>query len=426
MEQSTVKTYLQRIFLVILVFYHLYPQALGIMGSSFIFGAGIVGLGLFIMHRPPFKELIYVALAFGVLYFTTFLSSWVSGNSDDFILTAYTKSQAGWFFSAYLIIFFLFRFHKEPTVSTLLSYLIAAIALQAICTICITYIPSIGNILMSLELDAAGWEQAREKTGDERLIGYGIGFYGAGYMYGYGLIFTVFIMARAQIKKKKTMFLLAITYVLIFYIGIFTARTIVVGAAVSLILLVFFYMKNYAQIKRRSIQFFIYFGILAILGYSIMYAYFPSMVDWAFELFYNMSEGKVETSSSNGLKYMFQDFPTHDLKLFFFGRTSLRFFGNDVGYVRMIYHSGIIGTIAFYLVSVTLAYTCMSKDRYTNILLIMLVIYEWLINIKGLADIHSIFFLFFFFFMFYKYYKFQPQVYACHLEQKRLKQSNKE
>ncbi|WP_163355406.1 hypothetical protein [Dysgonomonas sp. 25] len=337
---------------------------------------------------------------------------------------SWLRSHAAWFFSAYLIVFFIFKLHKNISVSTVASYLVAAIILQGICTLLIAYVPFIKDILTSLELDVAGWDSIREENENQRLIGYGMGFFGAGYMYGYGLIFTIYIMARAKIRNKKTMFFLAIVYAFIFYVGIFTARTVVIGAAVSVAMMGIFYIKDYRRVKRRGFQFIIYFAFLAIIGYSAMYAYFPHMADWAFELFINLSQGEVKTNSSDGLEHMFSQFPSEDMQTLFFGTSSLGFFGNDVGFIRLIYHSGLFGLIAFYGVSVATVYGSISKDWHTNLMLILLVIYEWVVNIKGLADMHSVLFVFFFFFMFYKYYKFQPMLYAQHLEERKKRLEN--
>lgn len=407
------KAYIERLILLLIVFYYIYPQALNTFGSSFIILPGILGLGLYIYHRFPFKEVIYLLTAYLTFVFVVFITSYVNMVDDTFIF-AYSKSQAAWFFSAYLITFLLFKFHKTPTPVTVASYIMCAVLLQCICTVLIYASPEAKDFLTSLELQVELTEAIRDEVEGTRLVGYGIGFFGAGFIAGYGLIFTMFVITQTKLKKKQLLFLCLI-YVFIFYIGVLSARTTIVGCSVSIVLLLILYFKNYRQLKSKVSIMLVSFVLLVIIGSSIIYAYFPSMTSWAFELFTNFTnKGTLETKSSDGIKGMFI-FPD-DFHTFIFGNNNMNFFGSDVGYTRMAFYCGVIGLVLFYSYALIIALLSFSKDKNTNILLLLIVIYGLALNIKGLTDMHSILYLFFMFFMFYKYYIYRPKIYRQNLE----------
>lgn len=392
--------------LLLLVFHYLYPQALGVFGSSFIFLSGIVGIGLYTFHRFPFKEVVYIAIAYSVMYFLLFSSEFLNMNPEPMFFS-YTRTQLAWLFSAYLIIFLIFKIHKNPTTTTIAGYILSAVLLQCILTVLMASNESIEEFLFSLETQVDVTQKMKDMS-EYRLIGHGVAFFGAGVAAGLGLICCTFYILKHNFSPSKTVLFTAI-YVFIFYIGLFSARTVVVGAAISLGLFIIFSIINYKTNKRTLYTFIFSAIIIFIIGYSLCLIYFPNKADWALELFTNYFEkGKLRTSSSDALEYMF--ILPEDFNTLLYGRGSLAFFGNDIGYIRMIHYGGIIGTVAFYLFGLVVIFLSWSKDKMTNILLIMIYIYVLLINIKGLTELNSTFYLFFFFFMFHKYYKFRPRV----------------
>lgn len=412
------KKYLERLFLLLFVFYYTYPQALDTFGFSFIVLPGILGLGLYAYHRFPFKEVVYLILAYSVYALIVFITSYINMFDESFLFS-YTKSQTAWLFSAYLIIFFLFRIHKNPTSTTVASYLMSAVLIQCICTVLIYMSPTAKEFLTSLELQVELTDAVRDEVGDSRLVGYGIGFFGAGFIAGYGLIFTMFVITQANKLKKKAVLFLCLIYVFIFYIGILSARTTVIGAAFSIILLLLFYIRDYKKLKSKMSVALISFTFLLIIGSSVVYAYFPSMTDWAFELFTNFTEkGTLETKSSDGIGWMFV-FP-EDFHTFIFGSGSFLFTGSDVGYTRMAFYTGVVGMVVYYSLGMIIALLAFTKDWYTNTLLTLIVLFGLVINVKGFTDMHSVLFLFFMYFMYYKYYVYRPKLYKQRSEIKNL------
>lgn len=405
------KEWLKRLFLFLVIFHFIYPQALSVMGSSFIMVSGVLGLGLYISHKLPFaREISILFITYGVYLFICYTSAYVNMFYSGWEMTiGQAKSQIAWLFTAYLIIFLLFRIHTNPTPITLAYYIVCVIAFQAILTIIMHFNEDINQFLYSIELQAL-MEVDKQRLDGERLIGHGSYLFGGGAIFGYGLIFCSYILVKGNLKNSIQFFILAIVYALILYIGIFTARTTVVGAGVSISLVLVYYIIDYNKNKNKTISFLLSLLILIVIGYSFCLAYFPSMADWAFELFNNfVQKGELTTKSSQGLSVglMMPD-TIHGL---IFGNGFADFLFSDVGYTRLAFYAGIPCLILYFLYTIVIAKLSITKDIYMNILLIMLVIYQFILNFKGLVELNHLFYLLFMFFMYYKYYKYYPTVY---------------
>jgi hypothetical protein len=393
----------------VVIFYYCYPQALSVTGRSSIFLLGILGLALYVYHGFPFKEVIGMILGIGIMLFSFFFSSWVNMVDDPYNI-GYPRSQVAWLFGAYLVAFLIFKVHKKPTFNTLLLYIAAAIGLQALAAFAMYMNEGIRDFLFSIQLQEELNAALVEEGASQRLMGYGIGFFGAGAISGVALIAISYLLMRLKLKTKEFL-LLAALYAFIFYIGLFMARTTVVGMAVGLALIsVLFIWDNRAQ-KKQLKNFAIASVFLMAGGYAFATFYFPQFSDWAFELFNNfLRTGKLQTKSSSGLEEMFI-FP-QDLHTLLYGRGRMEFHGTDVGYSRMLFWTGVPGTIIYYGVQFFFARMCFTKDWATNTFVIAIFIYSLALNVKGWIDLNCFLFLVFFYFMFYKYYVYMPKQYT--------------
>lgn len=400
------KEILPMFFILVLVFYHIYPQALEVRGSSFIFLSGIMGLALYAYHGFPFKEVFKVIIGLAIFFFLAYASGWLNDTEDKYTF-GYPKSEIAWLFSAYLIVFMIFRVHKRPSYNTLLLYIVSAIALQSVIAFAMNRNDAIHDFFYSIQMQAEYTEEIMEEGGSQRLMGYGIGFFGAGAIAGIGLLIISYLLMRMKMNNWGFV-VLSLSYVLIFYIGLFMARTTVTGMAVGFILIAVLYLWDRRSEKKQVKAFVIAAVFLMAAGYSFVMAYFPHFSDWAFELFTNFLEtGELTTNSSSGLDDMFI-FPK-DLDTLLFGAGQMEFAGTDVGYSRTIFWVGIPGALYFYLYQMYLAKLSFTKDWGINSLAVAMVFYSYVLNIKGWIDLNLILFLFFFYFMFYKYYVFLPK-----------------
>lgn len=392
----------------IVMFYFIYPQALDVNGSSFILLSGAIGLGLYAYHRFPFREVIYVLIGIGIMYFSFLTSNWINMTEDSYTI-GYPKSQIAWLFSAYLVIFLIFAVHKKPTFNTLLFYIVAAIGLQSIIAFAMNINESINDFFFSLQMQAQYNEDVMEEGGSQRIMGYGIAFFGAGAISGMGLIVISYLLMRLNLKIKEFI-LLALLYVLIFYIGLFMARTTVIGLAVGLAIIAILYIGDNRSHKKQVKIFLIATIFLMAGGYTLAIFYFPSFSDWAFELFTNfMKTGKLTTRSSSGLNEMF--IIPQDLHTLLFGSGGMDFHGTDVGYSRQLFWTGVPGTIIYFGFQYFVVRLSSTKDWVVNILPLAIFVYTLALNVKGWIDMNFVLYLFFFYFLFYKYYVYMPKQY---------------
>ena len=391
-----------------LMFYFIYPQALAINGSSFVALSGTIGLGLYAYHRFPFKEVVTALLGLFVLFFIYYSLSWINDVADGYTV-GYFRTQIAWFFTAYLVVLFIFKAHEKPTFNTFLLYIVGAITLQSLITFLMYLNEGIHDFFFSLQMQEEYTEEIMEEAGAQRLMGYGIGFFGAGALSGIGLIAASYLLIRMRLSTKG--FILLVTcYVFTFYVGLFMARTTVVGMLLGLVLIVVLYLKDNKSVKKQAKQFIMVSSFLMFGGYIFAMFYFSGFSTWAFELFTNFFEhGRLETKSSNGLEEMLV-FP-EDLHTILFGRGYMGFWGSDVGYSRLIFYVGIPGTIFFFLYQFFIIKLSSTKDWGVNTFALTMVLYTMILNFKGWIDLNFILYGIFFFFMFYKYYVYYPKTY---------------
>lgn len=394
-------------------FYHIYPQALDMAGSSYIIMAGPVGLMLYAYHRFPFKEVIFVFLMGILFYFYYYICAYVNVSNDGYIF-GYFRSQIAWFFSAYLCITLMFLAHDKPNLETLAYYIVFAMFAQSVISVGMTLNESVKDFFFAIQSKADYNEMKMDMSEGQRIVGYGTGFFGAGAVYGFGLIFNAYLLVKAKLDRNRFI-LLAAVFCFIFYVGLFTARTTVTGLAIGLALIGTLYFIDSHTDKKRIRTFLIVVVFLAASGYSLSYIYFPSMTDWAFELFENFIEtGELHTKSSNDISGMF--YAPKDWQTQIFGTANMGITGSDVGYTILLFFVGFPGTILFFLYQLTPIWLSQTKDWTVNILGLALFLQLLVLNIKGFIDMSFIGFLYFFFFMFYKYYIYQPKAYMIKKE----------
>lgn len=418
--------YLKILGMLLFVFYYTYPQALDVRGSSFIVPSAVFGFGLYVWNRFPFVE-VHKVLTFFIFflcwcYFTEF-----ANNSFGNFRTSYIRSQMAWFFSAYLVNFLLFNIHKNPRFEVIIGYMAGAVILQSIITFAMNQNEWANEFFYSLQMKNIYDEDMKELIEEQRLMGYGTALFGAGMVAGYGLILIVYLISKVKLNLIQLVSLVA-AFAFVFFIGLFCARTTTIGLAIALALLaVLYFIDNRSE--RKQLKKFFWFSILMFfIGAGLAATYFPDYTEWAFELFDNFVEtGSFSTESSDALYHLFY-LPT-TVSGILMGERDMEFWGNDMGYTRLIYYIGIIGMAFYFAYQIYIASLIMTKDLAANLLILTLVLYSLVLNVKGFTDLNPFLYLLLFFFLFHKYYRYYPNIYMQRMqarieERKRLAKQN--
>lgn len=400
------KKVLLSILILFLVFYHIFPQGLSpLRGSSFIFTSGIAGLALYIYKGNPYGELFSMLKAYLPMFIVAFVTGFLS--YFDPYLQSYTQSQIAWAFSAYLISYLFFQAHPKGTFIVFLYYIIAAILLQAMITLLMSQNGAAKSFFNSLQMSDVVDQMKRKDTEGERLLGYGVAFFGAGIVYGFGLILLVYVLMKEKLNLIK-LGILSLIYVVFLYVGLLSARTTTTGLFASLILLVLltFFVGN--TNKSQAWTFFAIAGLLATVGYTLAYLYFPDFADWAFEGFINyFKTGKFSTKSSDSLESMF--LLPQTTKDWIIGTGAMAFWGSDVGYTRLLFYFGILGSAGFFYYQFYLLKMAATRDKAFVLTLLIIFAFNAALNIKGLSDLNLFIYLFVFYFLHYRHFIYAPR-----------------
>lgn len=261
-----------------------------------------------------------------------------------------------------------------------------------------------------------------------RLIGLGCFYFGAGVIYGLGLILLIPYMLKAN--SKKTIILLIILYGYLFIIGLFFARTCLIGFGISFLYLIVCIFnvsirsKAFRVIRQFILWFFIISASLVILYNSVpsIQEEYGEIVNFGFEAFINYSEtGELSTKSSDGLKEYHLSLLPDETSTYLLGDTRWNdgehyYKGTDVGYFRLLYYFGIIGTLLFILYQYETLRLIgkIYHDRKIKLLFIMIFIYEVILLIKGFIDVAAILFLF----LHFNYNSEQKRIYSLFMSKK--------
>lgn len=241
-----------------------------------------------------------------------------------------------------------------------------------------------------------------------RLIGLGCFYFGAGIIYGLGLITLIPFLLNAEKSTQLTKIVLI--YIVIFVVGVFFARTSLVGCAFSIAYLV--WCSFMPSLKRRAVSAIKYLVIIIIVMFSSLVIIYNTsttlqedygrIVEFGFEAFINYSEsGELSTKSSDGLKDHHLQVLPDDVKTYLLGDTKWTngesyYKGVDVGYTRLLFYFGIFGTLMFvmYQYIVTRASGNLYDKALIKVFFRIVFFYTLVLLIKGYSDVASLLFIY--------------------------------
>jgi hypothetical protein len=386
-------------------------------GTRQIFG--FIGLGWFLKNqlniyflngniyikKNILMLLVLIASVGGMALLTNLIN-----NTDEKVFLRYPISFISVIFSSYFLLKLFKYVYKENLSYLVISrYFINVVLIQVLIAASMFFIPSIADFFNSIQNVSDFNEERLQMLGELRIIGFGSLFFASGVVNGFGLMLIPIVLKTSN-KKGVIVFYYALVFLIIFAIGMMMARTTIIGAAISFVLLLLptsFNKLTFSKIIFKFIKNVIlvpFLFVIIILSLSDeLKDKITTLSNFGFEMFINYIDGKgLSSSSQDELKDMYIWPKT--LKTYFIGDgyfvdpddSDSYYMGSDVGYIRMIYYFGVVGLFFFLLTTI---YPLMivyreSENRTFKNLFFFSIIYFLILNFKGFTDIFFIFILF--------------------------------
>lgn len=356
------------------------------------------------------KDFIVISL-FALSVSFTSLFAVIYNNTNDYCYVTYIISMMVWLGGAYTLIRMLKWTHCYVSINLLFNYLFVVCVLQCLVAVAISRVPVIEDFVSSFY---SGYKDLKDFA-DGRLYGVGCAFDVAGMrMSAIEIIFgcLIYDITSKHTNRGWVTGLYYLGFVIIAIVGNMIARSTVIGLIIALFII--FYFSSIHKDKISSVMLKWMFVILAFGIFLCIFAYhydqdFRMDLRFAFEGFFSLAEsGKWDVHSNDVLMTMYR-FP-ESLKTwivgdgYFLGTINDPYYtgidykgyymGTDVGYLRFIYYSGVIGLSAFVLFMFKVASVCKKGFPKYKLVFITLLVLQLVIWFKVASDIFSLFALF--------------------------------
>ena len=315
------------------------------------------------------------------------------------------------YFSVFTPVFFLFKGCGEVKFATVVKYLVACNYIYIIVALAMFIIPDIREIALSLLEEEDNTLAALERTEGLRLQAFGTSFFNSGVIEGFFIILLA-LCVRVDIFNSRWKIFFIISILFFSFLGMLLARTTVIGIAVAFILLILYYARNTKRMFYEPIMAILLSAVFVgtfVISNPQLTKNFSDVMEWAFEAFYNYKNtGSFETYSSNKTISMYQIIP-NDLSTWIIGdgqwidKSGMGYYmGTDVGWTRQVFFFGLVGVFSmcfYYLKTLKLIYVKHLKSfwgSYGTVALYSFLLYTFLLNMKGFADIFYLSIVFYF------------------------------
>ena len=371
---------------------------------------GVVGLAVAtLMLRPSriSKSVVWIICIFGLLLVPSVLTAAINHNVDLWF-TQYTVQQILHLFGAYLLVLLSVRCIQDFNLDKLFKMVIYAVALNNLLAVIMFFVPPLQDFMVSVQNYD---ELARTKLEEYldmsfRLYGWGIQtFFMGGLISGYALLLLAYLL-RKEFGGPQSLRLILL-FLFITLTGMFIARTTLVGAILGggyLFLPDNWNTELSLTAIRRNFRFlFVVIGAaiagIATLNYLFPEAWNTDIIGYALELYINLDQGnELATQSTDDLMTMYLWPDNWQTWLIGDGQFNVPggfYMDTDVGYLRMIYYFGLLGTAVFFLIQLFLVWRIrwLYRDRQVALLLTISLGYVLILNLKAMADVNIFLFL---------------------------------
>lgn len=338
-------------------------------------------------------------------------------NTRDYTYVTYIISMLVWVGGAYTLMTFIKWVHGKVSVSIMTYYLIATCVMQCLLAVAINNFPVVYSFCCSF---CDGFSTMRELIGDEgRLYGVGCSFDPAGIRFAAVMVIMGYFFPKIVNKykgKPLVVILYIVSFVIISVIGNMVARTTTVGMVMALFYVAYSLRPRTlgnvsgTNLLFKWVAFLFVISVIVIVPWYYYSYEFRKSFQFAFEGFFSLFEsGKWEVHSNEMLYGSFNVLPKSlgtwiigdgyifdtTLDPYYIGKVYKEYYmGIDVGYLRFIFYSGVIGLGAFIIFMFKAASICMSRHKEYGLMFLLLFVLQLAVWVKVATDIFCVFALF--------------------------------
>ena len=320
----------------------------------------------------------------------------VYNNTSDLVFAHYFISMSVWLSAAYTVVCLIKQIHRDINIQLIFHYIAILCASQTILGIVIDNIPSVQQWVDSyINQDQAFLHRVN------RLYGIGASFDTAGIRFSCALVGLGYLLTRNITDKLRYFYI--ILWAIIVILGNIMSRTTLIGVVASICYITIekVSLQKEIPIKTLRIATSIALVIAFVIGIAIYYyntiPEFRNYLQYGFEGFFNFFEkGDWRTDSTDKLKRMII-FPDN-LKTWIIGDgwfddpSGFGFYmSTDVGYLRLIYYSGVIGLVLFSSLLYFCTFRLSQRWREDKNLFYLFLILQGVVWIKISTDLFLIY-----------------------------------
>ncbi len=363
---------------VILTSFYFFPFTFtflpGVNTKMAMAGVGLVLLGLQLgrARNSIFsKDMVTISLYALMVSFTSFIAVTLN-ETRDYAYVSYIISMWVWLSAAFVAVKYMRTVHGYISVELVCNYLIAVCLFQCVSALVIDFVPTVKNFALTYISDLGPTQMELMKEAG-RLFGFGAALDPAGSRFAAVLTIIVFMATRlAATNRNKYLVGYILAFIFIAIVGNMIARTTTVGVIIALAFLLYSIGLHRMVISKSTGRIMLWFvGVLVVAVPLLTILYhtneqFHDNIRFAFEGFFSLAEkGRWEVNSNEILKNMIV-FPDN-LKTWIIGdgymlnpnMSDPYYTGEyhnvgyyqltDIGYLRFIFYSGLIGLAAMAL-----------------------------------------------------------------------------
>lgn len=376
---------------------------------------GAMGILLFLINSLSYnskkilaikKEWLSVAISLMTILLIAIFVDLLNGTKETYFIK-FPLSMIAIFGASYAVAKGVKSVYHQITFDIIARYIVLSVVLQMIIAVFMFISPIIKESLINLLAVNYQKQVGIDIIGlRNRIIGFGSQFFAAGVVNCFTLILLTILIKYKSSRNEKTTYL-KLGFVLLSIVGTVLSRTTLVGILMSVA--IFMFKSKIFIIKSSTIKLFIVFAALVVLFVCFMpnsiFEKIKTASRFGFEMFYNYFEkGELSTKSTNQLFEMYKVHP-NSIKTWIIGDgyyknpldATLYYLNTDVGYLRLLFYFGIIGTLAYFAYEITLVKLANKINGNTfPLFFFAIAVLILILNLKGMTEMTSLVSLFLF------------------------------